>query len=98
LPANLGVKSYTSKLFSVFFIQVPQCEAVKVSHPVKSLVVELRGDVEALRLGQLVARHLACAAVRLFDDSGNITVTIKMKNNLGASARHRVTASFGFVE
>ncbi len=34
------------------------------------LVVELRGDVEALGLGQLVAGHLARAAVGLNDGSG----------------------------
>ena len=34
------------------------------------LVVKLRGDIEALGLGQLVARHLTCAAIRLGDGSG----------------------------
>ena len=33
------------------------------------LVVELRGDVQALGLGELVARYFACAAIRLNDGS-----------------------------
>ena len=33
------------------------------------LVVELRGDVQALGLGELVARYFACATIRLNDGS-----------------------------
>ena len=33
------------------------------------LVVELRGDVQALGLGERIARYFACAAIRLNDGS-----------------------------
>ena len=34
-----------------------------------SLIVELRGDVQALGLGKEIARYFACAAIRLNDGS-----------------------------